>query len=199
VLLGISSFVSACRRAEPPSDLAADAALRGSADATAVGWPSYGGDPGSTQYSPLTDLNPETVGRLAPAWEWRTGEKSIRDSSGAISARLGWFEATPVVVGDTLYVPTAFSQVVALDGDNGKELWRFDPEAYRWPVVGEQGFVHRGVAVWSGQHERRVLINAGWRLFALDAAAGRLSVVRNQRIGGSARGSFLASESTSLP
>ena len=181
MLLGTSSLFAGCQsrpESDRPSDMEEETAAWDPADTAFAGtalveWPTYGGDPGSTQYSPLTDLNPETVRRLAPVWEWRTGERMSRDSSGPILGRLGWFEATPVVVGDTLYVPTAFSQVVALEVDTGSELWRFDPEAYRWPVVGEQGFVHRGVAIWSGRSERRVLINAGWRLFALDAATGR--------------------------
>jgi quinoprotein glucose dehydrogenase len=78
------------------------------------------------------------------------------------------------MIRDTLYVPTPFSQVAALDAETGRELWRFDPEAHRWPILGEQGFIHRGVAVWSGApSQRRILINAGWRLFALDATNGR--------------------------
>jgi glucose dehydrogenase len=173
VLLGMSCLLLGCQsRAEDnlPSNRAAAAGVAGAAP---VAWPAYGGDLGSSRYSSLTDLNPETVRRLAPAWQWRTGDKLIRNSSGAILEHLGWFEATPVVLGDTLYVPTAFSQVVALEVDTGRELWRFDPEVYRWPVVGAQGFVHRGVAIWSGPSQRRVLINAGWRLFALDAASGR--------------------------
>jgi quinoprotein glucose dehydrogenase len=31
-------------------------------------WPFYGGDQGGAKYSPLADINRETVARLAPAW-----------------------------------------------------------------------------------------------------------------------------------
>ncbi|NIX19659.1 MAG: hypothetical protein GWN07_07405, partial [Actinobacteria bacterium] len=34
------------------------------------------------------------------------------------------------------------------------------------------GFVHRGVAIWSGPGARRIFLNTRWRLIALDAATG---------------------------
>ena len=35
-----------------------------------VEWPSWGGDPGSMHYSPLTRINRENVAGLELAWEW---------------------------------------------------------------------------------------------------------------------------------
>ena len=32
-------------------------------------WPFYGGDQGGTKFSPLADIDRETVARLAPVWE----------------------------------------------------------------------------------------------------------------------------------
>lgn len=144
-----------------------------SADSSLVEWPVTGGDLQGTGFSPLADLKPSTVDRLRRAWEWRSNEQSITDTLGRDPPQQGWFEATPVMIGDTLYFPTPLNRVVALDAETGTELWRFDPGVWRWPVAGNQGFVHRGIAVWSGPSERRVFINAGWRLFALDAATGR--------------------------
>lgn len=79
------------------------------------------------------------------------------------------------MVGDTLYLSTPFSRAVALDARSGRELWRFDPHVTRAGPVGNDhaGFVHRGVALWSGPHGRRVLLNARWTLHSLDAATGR--------------------------
>jgi quinoprotein glucose dehydrogenase len=90
------------------------------------------------------------------------------------AVRPGLFQATPLAVNDTLYLSTPYNQVVALDGETGRELWRFDPGAWRdgQPPNGT-GFVHRGVALWSGPSERRVFINSRWRLIALDAGTGR--------------------------
>jgi quinoprotein glucose dehydrogenase len=78
------------------------------------------------------------------------------------------------MINDTLYLPTPLNQVVALDANTGRELWRFDPGAYRagQPSNGT-GLVHRGVASWTDGKERRILLNSRWRLFALDASTGR--------------------------
>src|SRR5438132_3832065 len=54
-----------------------------------VDWPFYGGDQAGTKFSPLTDVNMTTVGRLAVAWEWKTGEKAL----DAFGTRPGTFQA----------------------------------------------------------------------------------------------------------
>ena len=133
-------------------------------------WREYGGDPGATKYSPLTGITRENVARLRKAWQWSTGER--RDS--ALRVRPGYFEATPLMIGDTLYFPTPYNRVIALDGSSGRELWRFDPRATEagQPPNG-MGFVHRGVAAWSDGRTRRIFLNSRWRLIALDAATGR--------------------------
>lgn len=138
-----------------------------------VEWPVYGGDPGAQRYSPLEEITPDNVGSLELAWEWSTGEREIRDTAGN-RIRPGSFEATPLMLGDTLYLSTPYHHAVALDAASGRELWRFDPGTTK---VGEAGFghpsfVHRGVAVWSTARERRVFLNSQKNLFALDAATG---------------------------
>jgi quinoprotein glucose dehydrogenase len=142
-----------------------------------VDWPTPSGDPGAMRYSALADINRANVGRLKEAWRWNTGEKSIRASGTQKAARPGLFQASPVVIGDTLYVSTPYAAVAALDARTGRELWKFDPEMWRagQPSNGT-GFVHRGVATWvstGAPKERRVFINARWKLFALDAATGK--------------------------
>jgi quinoprotein glucose dehydrogenase len=133
-------------------------------------WRVYGGDPGATKYSPLTGITRDNVARLRKAWQWSTGER--RDSAARV--RPGYFEATPLMIGDTLYFPTPYNRVIALDGSTGRELWRYDPRATDagQPPNG-MGFVHRGVAAWSDGRARRIFLNSRWRLIALDAATGR--------------------------
>jgi len=77
---------------------------------------------------------------------------------------------------DALAVPHVIvgsDAVAALDAATGRELWRYDPEVWRagQPSNGT-GFVHRGVATWTDGRERRVFINARWKLVALDARTG---------------------------
>jgi len=139
-----------------------------------VEWPVQGGDPGSQHYSPLTTIGPGNVAELRPAWRWRTGERPTR-SAGGEEVRPDRFEATPVMLGDTLYLSTPYNQAVALDAGSGRLLWRFDPDATRLGAIGgdHAGFVHRGIAVWTAPGERRVFLNSRSWLFALDARTGR--------------------------
>ena len=136
-------------------------------------WPVYGGDPGGMKFSPLDGIDRENVGRLELAWEWDTGEEPIPDTDSTKAARPGNFQATPLMINDTLFLSTPYNRVVALDANSGEEFWSYDPGAYRWgqPSNGT-GFVHRGVATWTDGSERRIFINSRWRLIALDAATG---------------------------
>jgi quinoprotein glucose dehydrogenase len=145
------------------------------ADATAqrVEWPVYGGDPGGMRYSPLTTINRSNVHRLHPVWVWRPGDWRVSTFLGT-SIRPGQFEATPVMVGDTLFLSTALSRVAALDASTGRQIWVYDPRAYPQSTGGvESRVVHRGVAVALFKEERRVFINARTRLIALSASTGR--------------------------
>ena len=137
-------------------------------------WPVYGGDAGATKYSSLDGITRENVSSLAPAWTWKTGETPIPATDSTKAARPGMFQATPLMIGDTLFLPTPYNQVVALDASSGREHWRYDPRAWAagQPSNGT-GFVHRGVATWSDGRARRIFINSRWRLIALDAASGK--------------------------
>ena len=45
----------------------------------AVEWPYYGGDPGGTRHSTLTDINAGNVQRLQPAWQWKHWETPLKE------------------------------------------------------------------------------------------------------------------------
>jgi quinoprotein glucose dehydrogenase len=140
------------------------------ARAQMVEWPAFGGDLASTKFSKLTDIDRSNVSRLAKAWEWATGETPKPE----LRTRPGNFQATPVMLGDTLFLSTSYNRVVALDASTGKELWGYDPKPYAagQPSNGT-GFVHRGVATWTDGKQRRIFINSRWNLIAIDAATGQ--------------------------
>jgi quinoprotein glucose dehydrogenase len=154
--------------------LALAAACRPGTEARSGEWPAYGGDAGGMKYSPLRTIDRTNVARLEPVWEWATGESVVPDTDSTKAARPGTFQATPLMIGDTLYLSTPFNRVVALEAATGRELWAWDPGAWRYgqPSNGT-GFVHRGVATWSDGRERRIFMNARWRLIALDARTGQ--------------------------
>ena len=92
-----------------------------------VEWLYYGGDPGGSKYSPLTDINAGNVQRLQVAWQWKHWETPLEEYKTAP----GFFESTPLMIDGVLYVTTPYNSIAALDAETGKELWRFDGEAYK--------------------------------------------------------------------
>ncbi|CAN5908870.1 glucose/quinate/shikimate family membrane-bound PQQ-dependent dehydrogenase [soil metagenome] len=150
------------------------ASCAASARGQRVDWPTPSGDPGAMRWSPVGDVNRDNVSQLRLAWSWKTGEHAIPAGPDQKPARPGLFQASPVVIHDTMYVSTPYAAVAALDARTGRELWKHDPEVWRGgqPSNGT-GFVHRGVATWTDGHARRVFINARWKLVALDAATGK--------------------------
>lgn len=140
------------------------------ADAAVVlrDWRHYGNDANGTRYSPLSQIGPENVGRLKPAWSARTGDQSAAGKSYK-------FEATPLQVGRLLYLCSPGGRVLALDAVNGQRAWAFDPRA---DVSGKEGTACRGVAyeeldVAAGPCSRRIYTVAlDNRLWALGALSG---------------------------
>ena len=135
-------------------------------------WPKYAGDAASTHYSPLDQITPANAGKLKEIWEWRTGEEPLAE----FKTTPGMFEATPLEIGNTLYLSTPYNVVVALNAETGKETWRYDPKAYaEGQVPNGTGFVHRGVAAWEDGRSGKlhIFMNSRYRLISLDAATGK--------------------------
>ncbi|HJT97214.1 MAG TPA: pyrroloquinoline quinone-dependent dehydrogenase [Rhodanobacteraceae bacterium] len=145
------------------------------ASGQAVDWSAYGGDGRGQRFAPVSQITPANVGRLALAWDFRTGEL------GAGFARAGdalTFEATPLFIEDTLYVSTATGKVFALDAASGTLRWRFDAAIDRGRDYSEMA--SRGVSYWRDAAAgaparcttRIVFATIDARLFAIDAGTG---------------------------
>jgi quinoprotein glucose dehydrogenase len=83
-------------------------------------WTSFGRDPGSQRFSPLTQITPDNVARLKVAWTYHMNP--ARDASAPPSGRAPASETTPLVIDGVMYFSTPYARVVALDADNGKEI-----------------------------------------------------------------------------
>src|SRR5438094_544810 len=81
------------------------------------------------QYSPLRQITPVNVNRLARSWTYHTGEKGRQ------------FETTPIFAGGLLYISSQSAKVIALQPETGKEVWKYDPHLTRSKD-------HRGVSYW---------------------------------------------------
>jgi quinoprotein glucose dehydrogenase len=116
-------------------------------------WPAYGGAPENTHYSSLAQINRTNVKELAVAWSFDTGEQ-------------GGLQASPIIVDGVLYGITPTQKVFALDAASGKLLWKFDSG-----IKGTQP--DRGLAYWSSEKEKRILVGVMNFLYALDAVTGK--------------------------
>jgi quinoprotein glucose dehydrogenase len=135
-----------------------------------VEWLYYGGDPGGAKYSMLTDITLANVQRLAVAWQWKHWETPLEQ----YKTSPGFFESTPLMIDGTLYVTTPFNSIAALDAESGRELWRFDGEAYKLgQLLSASGWKLRGTAFWRDGGKLRLFLNSRDRLFALDAQTGK--------------------------
>ena len=163
-------------------------------------WPSYGGDTGSTHYSPLDRIDATNFARLAVAWRWQTADARLSKSEAggdwigpadAVFAALQkenpdrWragrppmlqnLKATPLMVGGVLYLNTPISQGAAIDAATGRTLWVYNPKSYEsgtttMSVMWNQ----RGVAYWSESRAARRRRGAdAARTAATDRAAPR--------------------------
>jgi len=92
----------------------------------------------------LQEIAPHNVHRLAVAWEYRTRDLSDgRDDIPSTSA----FQATPILVDQTLYLCSPFNRVTALEPETGEERWTYDP-GIDLSVLYANQLVCRGVAAW---------------------------------------------------
>ena len=139
-------------------------------------WTAYGGDGRGQRHAPLAQITPQNVGDLELAWSFRTGElgQGFERAKDALT-----FEATPLMVGDTLYFDTATGKVFALDAANGTERWRFDAQVPRGLDYSEMAT--RGVSWWRDDHavagtacaQRVLFATIDARLLAIDAQTGK--------------------------
>jgi len=138
-------------------------------------WGWYGADAGGTRRSPLVQITPQNVTDLQIAWTYRTGELG----AGFASAGKMAFEATPILVRDTLYLSTPTNIVIALDPGTGHERWRYDPRIDRTVTYAEA--TSRGVSSWidpraavaSACAHRIIFGTLDARLIAIDARTGQ--------------------------
>ena len=138
-------------------------------------WLTYGGDAGSTRYSPLDQIDENSLARLKVAWRWDSPDNAVVVNNRAALSRVpSAFKATPVLIDGILYIKTSMSQAAAIDAATGETKWVFDPGIWDGFAPANTGFNSRGVAYWSDGVESRIFLPTGDAyLYALDAATGR--------------------------
>ena len=113
-------------------------------------WLTYHGDYSGRHHSTLTQVTPSTVGQLALAWAFQTGQTQQ-------------IKATPILANGVIYVTTP-DNLWAIDARSGRQIWR-----YAHPMNDGFHIGHRGAAV---SKDLVYLTTPDAHLLALDARDG---------------------------
>ena len=121
-------------------------------------WLAYGRNYSEQRYSPLKQINTETVSGLGVEWFLDLPEDRM-------------LLATPLVVDGVIYFTGSFSKTRAVDAKTGKLLWEYDPESVkhagdRLRIMWDQ---NKGPAFWNG---KVIISTIDGRLVGLDAKTG---------------------------
>ena len=126
------------------------------APAAPTEWKAWGGDNARNHFSPLAQITPANVAQLKPVWVYDPG-----------TTGRGW-QNEPLLIDGLLYISDADrGDVVALQPETGKEVWRWKAPQ-RTPRV-------RGLTYWPGdaQNKPRILILRNGRVSGLDIKTGQ--------------------------
>jgi len=121
-------------------------------------WLTHGRDYSEQRFSPLGQINLDTIGQLGLDWYHEFDSKR-------------GLEATPLVIDGVLYTTGTWNRVYAFDAESGELLWTFDPEVDR--AVGVKlccDAVNRGLAAWENNLYMGTLDG---RLIAIDRETGQ--------------------------
>jgi quinoprotein glucose dehydrogenase len=139
-------------------------------------WEYWGGDQAGTRFSKLDQITPDNVDHLVRGWEFHTGDLASRPPEAMGRTK---FEATPLLVEDSLIFCSPFNEVIALDPGTGAQKWRFDPKvsntsrpANRYNCRGVAYWVDSAAADGAACRSRVFMGTNDARLIALDARTG---------------------------
>lgn len=121
-------------------------------------WPTYNGDYSGRRYSTLSEINQQTIGRLAVSWIFRA---NVGQQRGVGNPEI---KSTPLLVNGILYF-TIPNHVWAIDARTGDELWHYVWEDKGGHLVGQRGVGMYGNWLYFAGPD-------GW-LISLDARTGK--------------------------
>lgn len=108
-------------------------------------------------FSPLDQINAETIGELGLSWY-----QDLNTSRG--------LESHPLVIDGIMYNTAPFNVTTALDARTGTVLWTYDPAVSRDFVrITCCDVITRGLAYWNG---KVIIATLDGRVIALDASTG---------------------------
>ncbi len=88
------------------------------------------------RYSPLKQINAQTIGKLAPVWSFSFGGEKQRGQ-----------ESQPLIHDGKMFVTASYSRIFALDAHTGRKLWKYE---HRLPdgIMPCCDVINRGAALY---------------------------------------------------
>ena len=121
-------------------------------------WHNFGNTGSEQHYSPLADINGDTVEQLSLAWFYDLPSENTMTA--------------PVMAEGKLFITTGHSHIRALDAATGDLLWEFDSDTRRRSGdLLRFGYGAKGLAYWQG---RVYIVTHDGIVMALDAADGKV-------------------------
>jgi alcohol dehydrogenase (cytochrome c) len=124
-------------------------------------WLTYSGDYTGQRHSPLKQITPDNVHRLAAQWTFQ--------AEGMVIGR--GFESTPIVVDGTLYITGNNNYAWAYDARTGRQLWRYRRQLPAALTYGGGNPSNRGFAILG---DRLFMTTLDAHLVALDKSSGKV-------------------------
>jgi quinoprotein glucose dehydrogenase len=152
-------------------------------------WRAYAGTNTSAKYSPLDQIDKNTVRNLRIAW--RQSATPVEARRGANAPAPTNYQSTPLMAGGLLYMSAGNGTVVALNAATGKVAWsEASPQPPGAPsrgnfiqhdepgqpgviIVSGRAWASRGLAYWSDNQDARVITVVGQSLVVLNAKTGQ--------------------------
>jgi len=124
-------------------------------------WLSYSGDYSSRRHSPLKEITPQNVDKLALQWTFDAGNMS----------RGRGFEATPLLLDGVLFTTGTNNWAWAIDARTGKQIWQYRRQLPTGLTYGGGNIVNRGFGMLGN---RLFMATLDAHLIALDRNNGNV-------------------------
>lgn len=85
---------------------------------------NYGNTLGSSRFVALDQITRDNVKDLKVAWTFHTGDTPLSPDGNSAEE-----QQTPLQVGNTVFLCTPHNNVIAVEADSGKQIWKADINA----------------------------------------------------------------------
>lgn len=141
-----------------------------------IEWPNYGNDKGGQRCAPISQITKQNIQGLEVAWTFRTQEDAQYEKAPWLRDKAA-FEATPIMINQTLYFSSPSNRVFAINAKSGEQQWVFNPRVDLENTSFSE-LTNRGVSYWKGKRagetlERIILATVDGRLFSLNLETGQ--------------------------